>query len=95
MVPGEKDKFGRLHVDGYLRTLSAKDIFATGYAAFAATDDEGNFALMSCQHAMRLGTSAGHNAAADLLDIGKIIYHQPDYTTGIDLGSFSAVVCDG
>jgi NADH dehydrogenase len=95
LVPGEKDKFGRLHVDGYLRTLSAKDIFATGDAAFAATDDEGNFAMMSCQHAMPLGKSSGHNAAADLLDIDKITYRQPEYTTCLDLGSFGAVVCDG
>lgn len=95
LVPGEKDKFGRLHVDDYMRTLSAKDIFATGDAAFATTDDEGNFAMMSCQHAMPLGTSAGHNAAAELLGIGKITYRQPNYVTCIDLGSFGAVVCEG
>jgi NADH:ubiquinone reductase (H+-translocating) len=95
LVPGEKDKFGRLHVDGYLRTLSVRDIFATGDAAFAATDDEGNFNMMSCQHAMPLGTIAGNNAAADLLGIDKITYRQPDYVTCLDLGSFGAVFCEG
>jgi hypothetical protein len=66
LVAGEKDKFRRLHVDSYLRTLSAKDIFATADAAFAATDDEGNFAVMS-YHApgyfsrpQRSGRSARH-----------------------------------
>jgi len=94
-VPGQKDKFGRLHVDDYLRTLSVKDIFATGDAALAATDDKGNFAMMSCQHAMPMGISAGHNSAADLLGVGKIAYRQPVYGTCLDLGSFGAVVCEG
>lgn len=91
-VPGEKDQFGRLRVDQYLRTLSANEIFATGDAAIAATDDIGNFTLMSCQHAQPLGTAAGHNAAADLLGIALLPYSQPFYATCLDLGPFGAVV---
>jgi NADH dehydrogenase len=94
-IPGEKDKLGRLHVDDYLRTLSVKDIFATGDAAIAASDDLGNHAMMSCQHAMPLGVSAGHNAAADLLGTGMIAYRQPKYVTCLDLGPFGAVFCEG
>jgi NADH dehydrogenase len=94
-VPGEKDEAGRLHVDNYLRTLSEKDIFATGDAAVAATDDKGNFSLMSCQHAMPLGTAAGHNAAADLLGLDMKPYSQPYYGTCLDLGPFGAVIGDG
>jgi NADH dehydrogenase len=94
-VPGEKDQVGRLRVDRHLRTLSVKDIFATGDAAIAATDDKGNFTLMSCQHAMHLGTAAGHNAAADLLGVPMIRYSQPYYGTCLDLGPFGAVVGEG
>lgn len=94
-VPGEKDQFGRLRVDHHLRTLSAKDVFATGDAAIAATDDKGNFTLMSCQHAQPLGTAAGHNAAADLLGVAMIPYSQPFYATCLDLGPFGAVVGQG
>jgi NADH dehydrogenase len=94
-VPGEKDQVGRLRVDRHLRTLSVKDIFAAGDAAIAATDDKGNFTLMSCQHAMPLGTAAGYNAAADLLGVAMIPYSQPVYGTCLDLGPFGAVVGEG
>jgi NADH dehydrogenase len=93
-VPSEKDKFGRLVVDEYLHTLSDKDIFATGDAASATTDDKGHFSMMSCQHAMPLGMLSGHNAAADLLGKEQITYRQPYYVTCLDLGSYGAVFCD-
>src|SRR3546814_7305636 len=66
-LPGERDTLGRVLVDPDLRVPGAPHIFATGDTAKAATDDKGNFSLMSCQHARRLGAFAGHNAAADLL----------------------------
>ncbi|OAL07079.1 FAD/NAD(P)-binding domain-containing protein [Phaeosphaeriaceae sp. SRC1lsM3a] len=94
-VPGEKDKAGRLHVDKDLRALLVHDVFVTGDAAVAATDDQGNHTLMSCQHAMPLGTAAGHNAAADLLGIATTPYSQPVYGTCLDLGAFGAVVSEG
>jgi NADH dehydrogenase len=94
-VPGEKDQAGRLRVDGHLRTFANKDIFATGDAAVAATDDKGNHSLMSCQHAMPLGTVSGHNTAADLLGLTMIPYSQPYYATCLDLGAFGAVVGEG
>lgn len=51
-IPGECDAHGRLHVDRNLKVIGQDDIYATGDTAYAATDDEGNFALMTCQHAI-------------------------------------------
>ncbi|KAH0497715.1 hypothetical protein TgHK011_005001 [Trichoderma gracile] len=94
-IPGDKDRQGRLLVDSDLRVPATPDVFATGDAACAKTDDQGNHTLMSCQHAIPLGRSAGHNAAADLLGIQGQPYTQPYYGTCLDLGSWGAVVCDG
>ncbi|KAL6691479.1 hypothetical protein J3F84DRAFT_386576 [Trichoderma pleuroticola] len=94
-IPGDKDRQGRLLVDSDLRVPSSPDVFATGDAASAQTDDKGNRTLMSCQHAIPLGRSAGHNVAADLLKIPGQPYLQPSYGTCLDLGGWGAVVCDG
>ena len=72
-----------------------RDVFATGDCAYAATDNEGNYASMSCQHAMNLGRSAGHNVAADLIGDDFIPYSQPAYVTCLDLGSWGAVYTEG
>ncbi|KAI8631290.1 FAD-containing subunit of NADH dehydrogenase [Xylariaceae sp. FL1651] len=94
-IPGEKDKFGRLQVDQDLRVPSVKDVFATGDAASAATDDIGHYAKMSCQHALPLGKIAGYNAAAELLKVPTIPYSQPIYNVCLDLGTCGAVVGEG
>jgi len=94
-IPAERDKFGRLHVDRNLKVKGLDTVFATGDCAYAATDDEGNFAAMSCQHAMNLGRSAGHNVAADLLGVAAIPYSQPKYVTCLDLGPWGAVYTEG
>lgn len=94
-IPAERDAFGRLHVDRNLRVEGVANVFATGDVAYAATDDEGNHAMMSCQHAMNLGRSAGHNVAADLLGVSTIEYSQPKYVTCLDLGPWGAVYTEG
>lgn len=94
-VPGQRDRYGRLIVTSDLRVDSVDDVFATGDMAFAATDDAGNHAMMSCQHAMNLGRSAGHNAAADLLGLSLRPYSQPKYVTCLDLGHWGAVYTEG
>ncbi len=66
-------------------------VFATGDAARAACDDEGNYALMSCQHATRMGAFAGNNAAAELLGVPTRPYHQKAYVTCLDLGEAGAL----
>ena len=94
-IPSEKDRFGRLHVDENLRVKAQRDVFAAGDTAYASTDNKGNHALMSCQHAIVLGRTAGHNVAADLLGIPFVPYSQVQYGTCLDLGPAGAVVTDG
>jgi NADH dehydrogenase len=94
-VPAERDNFGRLLVDRALRVPGVGGVFATGDAAKAACDDVGNYALMSCQHATRMGAFAGHNAAAELLGVPTIPYHQEAYVTCLDLGDAGALFTRG
>ena len=70
-------------------------VFATGDAARAACDDDGNYALMSCQHATRMGAFAGNNAAAELLGVPTRPYHQKVYVTCLDLGEAGALFTRG
>ncbi|TFV42773.1 NAD(P)/FAD-dependent oxidoreductase [Bradyrhizobium frederickii] len=94
-IPAERDQFGRLLVDRELRVPSASGVFATGDAARAACDDVGNYALMSCQHATRMGAFAGNNAAAELLGVPTRPYHQKAYVTCLDLGEAGALFTRG
>lgn len=94
-IPAERDNFGRLLVDSSLRVASTPGVFATGDAARAACDDAGNYALMSCQHATRMGAFAGNNAAAELLGVPTRPYHQEGYVTCLDLGGAGALFTRG
>lgn len=94
-VTGTRDPQGRLHVDGHLKVLGQTDVFATGDVAYAATDSLGNFAAMSCQHAICLGRYAGNNVAADLIGVAPMTYSQPKYVTCLDLGAWGAVFTEG
>jgi NADH dehydrogenase len=94
-IPGERDSLGRLIVDRELRVTGVAGVIATGDAAKAACDDKGNFALMSCQHATRMGAFAGNNAAAELLGAPLMTYHQEAYVTCLDLGAAGAVFTRG
>ena len=94
-IPAERDNLGRLVVDRDLRVPGVPDVFATGDAAKAVSDDLGNHALMSCQHATRLGAFAGNNAAAELLGLPTRPYHQKVYVTCLDLGAAGAVFTRG
>jgi NADH:ubiquinone reductase (H+-translocating) len=94
-IPAERDSLGRLLVDRDLRVPGAAGVFATGDAARAACDDLGNCALMSCQHATRMGAFAGNNAAAELLGVPTKAYHQEAYATCLDLGEAGAIFTRG
>ncbi|WP_426160760.1 NAD(P)/FAD-dependent oxidoreductase [Pseudomonas sp. DWR1-3-2b2] len=94
-VSGTRDPQGRLHVDGNLKVKGQADVFAAGDVAYAATDDLGNFAGMSCQHAIALGRYAGNNVAADLIGVVPMTYSQPKYVTCLDLGAWGAVFTEG
>ncbi|WP_339035185.1 NAD(P)/FAD-dependent oxidoreductase [Bradyrhizobium symbiodeficiens] len=94
-IPAERDSFGRLLVDRCLQVTGLQGVFAAGDAARAACDDEGNYALMSCQHATRMGAFAGNNAAAELLGLATRPYHQKTYVTCLDLGEAGALFTRG
>ncbi|KAA0069887.1 NAD(P)/FAD-dependent oxidoreductase [Tardiphaga sp. P9-11] len=94
-IPAERDSFGRLLVDQDMRVSAVPGVFATGDAARAACDDIGHYALMSCQHAIRMGAFAGHNAAAELLGATTKTYHQKAYVTCLDLGEAGALFTRG
>lgn len=53
-IPSERDHLGRLHVDANLKVIGQEDIYATGDVAYVACDSMGNYALMTCQHAISL-----------------------------------------
>ena len=93
--PCRTRQFGRLLVDRDLRVPGVAGVFATGDAARAASDDIGNYALMSCQHATRMGAFAGNNAAAELLGVPTRPYHQKGYVTCLDLGEAGALFTTG
>lgn len=94
-VPGDHDPLGRVIGDAFLRAPASDGIFVTGDTVLAATDDQGNFAPMSCQHAMSLGRVAGHNAAAELVGLDLHPYSQPKYVTCLDLGEWGALYTEG
>ncbi|MBJ9173535.1 NAD(P)/FAD-dependent oxidoreductase [Citrobacter koseri] len=94
-IDAPRDRQGRLHVNAQLQVGGHDDIYATGDVAYAATDDKGNHALMTCQHAMLLGKFAGNNAAADLLEVAPLPYRQENYVTCLDLGAWGAVYTEG
>jgi len=91
----DTDNFGRVTADPMLRVPQAPGIFVAGDVARAATDDLGNVAAMSCQHALSLGRVAGHNAAAELVGIPLHPYSQPKYVTCLDLGAWGALYTEG
>ncbi|WP_462148209.1 NAD(P)/FAD-dependent oxidoreductase [Pseudoalteromonas gelatinilytica] len=86
---------GRLNVESSLKINGYENVFATGDVAYAKTDDKGNHALMTCQHAILMGKFVGYNVAASLLDLEPLPYKQENYVTCLDLGSWGAVYTEG
>lgn len=94
-IAGERDAQGRLRVDEHLKVIGQQHIYATGDVAWAAVDDLGNHALMTCQHAIPMGRHSGNNAMADLLGEAPVVYRQPKYVTCLDLGDWGAAFSEG
>ncbi len=94
-IGAEHDNLGRLIVDSNLAVPGVANVYVTGDAAKAPTDDLGNHTLMSCQHAKRMGAFAGNNAAASLLNVEPEPYHQRTYVTCLDLGEPGALFTRG
>lgn len=94
-IRAERDAQGRLRVNDLLQIPALPDVYVTGDTAHAKTDELGNTALMTCQHAIQLGKFAGHNAAASLLNAAPHPYRQVNYVTCLDLGGWGAVYTEG
>ena len=50
-IDGERDAFGRLHVDRNLKVLGQDAIYATGDTSYAAVDDLGNHGRQRAENA--------------------------------------------
>ncbi|MEU6440848.1 FAD-dependent oxidoreductase [Streptomyces sp. NPDC047046] len=94
LVPGERDRMGRLAVDEFLRVVGVPGVYAAGDTA-AAEAGEGHLVMQSCQHAVPLGKFAGHNVAAGLLDVEEVPFAPAPYVTCLDLGPAGAVLTAG
>ncbi|WP_158782822.1 NAD(P)/FAD-dependent oxidoreductase [Pantoea sp. BAV 3049] len=94
-LTAERDGQGRLMVNDDLQVPGCPDIYATGDMAHARTDEAGNKALMTCQHAIQLGKFAGNNAAASVMNVAPLPYRQLNYVTCLDLGAWGAVYTEG
>ena len=93
-LPAERDPLGRLKTEPSLAVRGLAGVYAAGDVAHAMSD-ETHPALMSCQHAIKLGQFAGHNAVSDLLGNAPLPYQQPIYRTCLDLGPAGAVLTEG
>jgi len=93
-LPGERDRWGRLPVDEFMRVMGLDDVYAAGDIAAAMMDDE-HSSVMSCQHARPMGRFAGHNAVSDLLGEEQLALRIPNYSTTVDLGPAGAVQTEG
>ncbi|MFB9127991.1 NAD(P)/FAD-dependent oxidoreductase [Paraburkholderia dipogonis] len=94
-VSSHLDSLGRVEVASDLRVPQAPDVFVAGDVARARCDDDGRYALMSCQHAIVMGQFGGHNVAADLIGVPTLEYRQPFYATCLDLGEWGAIYSEG
>ncbi|MEM9200931.1 MAG: FAD-dependent oxidoreductase [Actinomycetota bacterium] len=93
-VPGDRDEHGRLSVDQTQRVRGQAAIFAAGDTA-VPLDESGQPVAQSAQHAMPQGTTAGHNAVADLSGAPLIELTTMPYGVCLDLGAAGAVFTQG
>jgi NADH:quinone reductase (non-electrogenic) len=94
LFPVERDKFGRLQVDQYLRVQGIPRVFAAGDAARLLIDGV-RPSVMSCQHARPMGRFAGHNVVCDLLGKPMLPLQIEWYVTVLDLGPWGALYTHG
>jgi NADH dehydrogenase len=94
LFPGERDKFGRLPVDQWLRVQGVPHVFAAGDAARLLIDGV-RPSVMSCQHARPMGRFAGHNVVCDLVGQPMLPLQIDWYVTVLDLGPWGALYTHG
>jgi NADH:ubiquinone reductase (H+-translocating) len=90
----DRDRFGRIPVDEFMRVRGIANVFAAGDVAWAMIDDR-HVSVMSCQHGRPMGRFAGHNVVADLLGVPMLPLHIAWYVTVLDLGPWGAVYTEG
>ena len=92
--PVERERFGRVPVDRFMKAEGVPHVFAAGDAGCAAVDDQHN-SVMSCQHARPMGRFAGYNVVCDLVGKPMLPLRIDWYTTILDLGPWGAVYTEG
>jgi NADH:ubiquinone reductase (H+-translocating) len=92
--PVERDRFGRVPVDEFLKIKGMAAEFAAGDVAWFAIDGS-RPCVMSCQHGRPMGRFAGHNVVSDLLGLPMLPLRIDWYTTILDLGAWGAVCTAG
>lgn len=93
-IPAERDRFGRLSVDEFMRVKGVANIFAAGDVALAVLDRV-HASVMSCQHGRPMGRFAGHNVICDLFGVPMLPLCIDWYVTVLDLGAWGAVYTEG
>ena len=94
LFPVERDRWGRLPVDEFLKVRGMENVFAAGDIAAAMVDKE-HASVMSCQHSIPTGIFAGHNVVCDLLGKKPLPLYIDWYVTILDLGPWGAVYTNG
>ncbi|MGH8110834.1 MAG: NAD(P)/FAD-dependent oxidoreductase [Rhodanobacteraceae bacterium] len=92
--PVERDHFGRVPVDAFLRVKGVDGVFAAGDVAWFEIS-KGHDNVMSCQHGRPMGRYAGHNVVCNLLGKPMLPLRIDWYTTILDLGAWGAVYTEG
>jgi len=92
--PVDRDRFGRVPVDDFLKIKNMTAEFAAGDVAWFPIDGSRS-CVMSCQHGRPMGRFAGHNVVCDLLGLPMLPLKIDWYTTILDLGPWGAVCTAG
>lgn len=90
----ERDRYGRILVDPFMRVADLSQIFAAGDVASSVVDGL-HPTVMSCQFARPMGRFAGHNVMADLLGLPMLPLRIDWYVTVLDLGAWGALYTEG
>ncbi|WP_114941189.1 NAD(P)/FAD-dependent oxidoreductase [Mucilaginibacter endophyticus] len=91
---GERDMYGRLKVDQFLKLPGYTNVIVAGDAA-NVTVDNGLTAPMAFQYSNFQGRWAGHNAVNDMFGMPLEKYIQEGYVTCLDLGHGEALFTRG
>jgi NADH dehydrogenase len=93
-LDGERDRYGRLAVDHFMRAGNLRNVFAAGDVAVCKIDGVQS-TVMSCQFARPMGRFAGHNVVADLFGRPMLPLNIDWYVTVLDLGAWGALYTTG